>query len=50
MNCCEDHIEIVLDMYVDSHELAPELNLLESVKQTECCEFCEKKAVYKVGN
>ena len=51
MKCCEDHIELALDMYVDKYELPPEMKMLtEEEKLSTKCEFCQNKATYFVGN
>jgi CxxH/CxxC protein (TIGR04129 family) len=47
MFCCLEHIELALDIAVDEHETAP---IMEKVKEAVSCGFCEKQAVYVVGN
>jgi CxxH/CxxC protein (TIGR04129 family) len=48
--CCEEHIELAIDMYVDEKERAPEMEKIPVDKQTLCCDFCGSQAVYIVGN
>ncbi|AXI38586.1 CxxH/CxxC protein [Bacillaceae bacterium ZC4] len=51
MYCCEDHIDLAIDMYVDQYEIAPNIQKIEfnhSLSTT--CELCKKTAVYIVGN
>lgn len=47
--CCEEHVEIALDTIVDEFETFPVLlKLTEELSTT--CEYCQKPAVYFVGN
>lgn len=47
MFCCEEHIELALDMYVDEKEKAPKLEKInEKDELSTTCELCEKQAVY----
>jgi CxxH/CxxC protein (TIGR04129 family) len=48
--CCEDHIELAIDMYVDEKEAAPEIEKAPVDNQSLYCDFCENRAVYIVGN
>ncbi|MFC0273091.1 CxxH/CxxC protein [Metabacillus herbersteinensis] len=51
MFCCEEHIELAIDMYVDEKELAPEIEKIQKKAElSTSCELCEKPAVYIVGN
>jgi CxxH/CxxC protein (TIGR04129 family) len=51
MYCCEEHIELAIDMYVDEKELAPEIEKIENnSKLSTSCELCTNPAVYIVGN
>lgn len=51
MKSCEEHIETVIDMYVDEEELAPEIRKIEHTHSlSTTCELCDKPAVYIVGN
>jgi CxxH/CxxC protein (TIGR04129 family) len=47
--CCEDHVELALDVIVDESGSFPELNKVEN-KLSTTCEYCQKEAVYIVGN
>ena len=47
--CCEDHVELALDMFVDETETFPILTKVENNLST-TCEYCEKPAIYIVGN
>jgi CxxH/CxxC protein (TIGR04129 family) len=46
---CEDHVELALDVAVDESGSFPELNKVEN-KLSTTCEYCQKEAVYIVGN
>jgi CxxH/CxxC protein (TIGR04129 family) len=46
---CDDHIELALDVAVDESGTFPELNKVEN-KLSTTCEYCEKPAIYIVGN
>lgn len=51
MYCCEEHIELAIDMYVDEKELAPEIEKIENNSNlSTSCELCSNPAVYIVGN
>lgn len=51
MYCCEEHIELAIDMYVDEKELAPEIEKLDkNRKLSTSCEMCTNPAIYIVGN
>lgn len=51
IHCCEEHIELALDVYVDNHETPPDMKrLLEDEKLLTTCEFCQNQATYVVGN
>ena len=51
MYCCEEHIELAIDMYVDEKELAPEIEKIEGGKKLSTnCELCKNQAIYVVGN
>ena len=48
---CEEHIETVLDMYIDDHELPPEIRKIEHTNSlSTACELCGDTATYLVGN
>jgi CxxH/CxxC protein (TIGR04129 family) len=48
--CCEEHVDIAIDMYVDETEQAPNISLIPVDNSDQSCDFCENKAVYIVGN
>lgn len=49
--CCEEHVELALDVIVDDYETAPKLEkIMETEKISTTCEYCEKPAVYMVAN
>jgi CxxH/CxxC protein (TIGR04129 family) len=51
MYCCEEHIELAIDMYVDEKELAPEIEKVAgNAELSTNCEMCENPAVYVVGD
>lgn len=49
--CCDEHVELALDIIVDEHETFP---VLEKVKEgtdlSTPCEYCSNQATYIVGN
>ncbi|WP_066098973.1 MULTISPECIES: CxxH/CxxC protein [Bacillaceae] len=50
MKACADHVETAIDMYVDEHELAPEIMKIEETNRlSTTCELCENPAIYIVG-
>jgi CxxH/CxxC protein (TIGR04129 family) len=48
--CCEEHIELAIDMYIDEREAAPEIEKISVDKQALHCDFCKNQAIYIVGN
>ena len=51
MFCCEEHIELAMEMYIDQHEEAPPLQIVDEEKKLSTdCEFCQSPAIYMVGN
>ncbi|MDE3840451.1 CxxH/CxxC protein [Bacillus methanolicus] len=49
--CCEEHVELALDVIVDDYETAPVLTKISDEKQLLItCGYCEKPAVYIVAN
>lgn len=48
--CCEEHVELALDVVVDDFETAPKLEKLANNQLSTGCEYCQKSAVYVVGN
>ncbi|MFX0109078.1 CxxH/CxxC protein [Bacillus pumilus] len=48
---CAEHIETVLDMYIDDHETPPEFRKIEHTHSlSTTCELCAEPAIYIVGN
>ena len=51
IKCCNDHIELALDMYVDKYDVPPKMKLLsDEEKLSTPCKFYQNKATYVVGN
>lgn len=49
--CCEEHVELALDIAIDEFEVAPKLEKIDPVdKEPISCGYCEKPAVYMVAN
>lgn len=48
--CCQEHVELALDIVVDEHETYPVLNKVTGEKLSTNCEYCPNQAVYVVGN
>lgn len=47
---CAEHIETVLDMYIDDHETPPEFRKIEHTHSlSTTCELCDEPAIYIVG-
>ncbi len=49
MNCCQDHVELALDMIVDEYEKFPLLEQIDETEEVPTCKFCEKLATYRVS-
>lgn len=48
--CCEEHVELAIDMIVDEEEKVPLMDKLEAKKQlSTLCTFCAEKAIYQLG-
>lgn len=48
--CCEDHVDLALDIIVDEKELAPIMEKLDQEKQlSTTCNFCTEQAIYKIS-
>jgi CxxH/CxxC protein (TIGR04129 family) len=47
---CEEHVDIALDTIVDELETFPLLTKIDVDNLSTTCEYCEKPAVYIVGN
>jgi CxxH/CxxC protein (TIGR04129 family) len=48
--CCEEHVELAIDMYVDKADKAPEITYISVDNREKQCDFCSNQAVYMVGN
>jgi len=48
--CCEEHVDLALDMVVDEHETFPVLEKVDVDNLSTTCEFCQNNAVYVVAN
>jgi CxxH/CxxC protein (TIGR04129 family) len=49
--CCQEHVELALDVVVDEYETYPILSEIPKEKQlSTSCEYCRNMAVYMVGN
>ena len=48
--CCEEHVELALDVMVDDCEKAPKLEKLPNREISTGCEYCQKTAIYVVAN
>jgi CxxH/CxxC protein (TIGR04129 family) len=48
--CCEEHIDLAIDMYVDKMEQAPNISFVSVDKSEKSCDFCTNKAAYIVEN
>lgn len=49
--CCEEHVELAIDIIVDEHETFPVLTKVnEEEKLSTSCEYCRNIAVYIVAN
>ncbi|WP_251554435.1 CxxH/CxxC protein [Neobacillus muris] len=50
INCCEEHVELALDVVVNEYETFPVLTKIDVDNLSTNCEFCQKQAVYMVAN
>ncbi|WP_349291269.1 CxxH/CxxC protein [Planococcus beijingensis] len=51
INCCKNHVEHALDMFVAQAETYPILTeLSEKEKLSTKCDYCEETATYLVAN
>ncbi|WP_442853746.1 CxxH/CxxC protein [Bacillus sp. FJAT-27245] len=48
--CCEEHVDLALDMVVDEHETFPILEKVDVDNLSTSCEFCQNTAIYVVAN
>ncbi|OIJ17032.1 CxxH/CxxC protein [Anaerobacillus alkalidiazotrophicus] len=48
--CCENHVELAMDIVVDEQEVAPVLEKIEAKNElSTTCHFCTDKAIYKIS-
>lgn len=50
IHCCQEHVELALDVIVDEHEKFPLLEEIDEGGQVPTCEYCEEQAKYKVSS
>lgn len=50
IKCCEDHVELAMDVIVDEYEVAPNIDKVKNSEILTTCEYCQKKAIYIVSN
>ncbi|MEH7109159.1 MULTISPECIES: CxxH/CxxC protein [Bacillaceae] len=48
--CCEEHVELALDVIVHEHETFPVLEKVDVDNLSTSCEYCRNNAVYVVAN
>jgi CxxH/CxxC protein (TIGR04129 family) len=48
--CCEEHVELALDVVVDEYETFPVLMKIDVDNLSTSCEYCKNQAVYMVAN
>ncbi|MFA8439049.1 CxxH/CxxC protein [Pueribacillus sp. YX66] len=51
IHCCEEHVELAIDVIIDEKETFPVLekvNIIHNLYTT--CEYCDKPTVYIVSN
>lgn len=48
--CCEEHVDLAIDMIVDEFETFPLLSKVEVEELSTACEYCQNKAIYVVAN
>ncbi|MBM7648167.1 CxxH/CxxC protein (TIGR04129 family) [Bacillus ectoiniformans] len=49
--CCQEHVELALDVVVDEFETFPKIDQLsEEKKLSTNCEYCQNRAEYVVAN
>lgn len=44
---CADHVDILIEEFVNDYELAPELTLIDN-NAKKACSWCEQSALYQV--
>jgi CxxH/CxxC protein (TIGR04129 family) len=48
--CCENHVELAIDIIVDEEEKAPLMVKIEDENQiSTTCTFCTELAIYKIS-
>lgn len=50
IKCCEEHIELAIDVIVDEYEVAPIIEKIAANELSTTCEYCQNSAVYVVSN
>ena len=48
--CCEEHVELALDVVVDEFETFPVLTKVDVDNLSTTCEYCQNIAMYIVAN
>lgn len=49
--CCEEHVELALDVIVDECETAPIMEKVNTAGElSTACEYCRNEAAYLVAN
>lgn len=49
--CCQEHVELALDIIVDEFEIPPVIHTVDNDKSApKTCEYCQNKAIYVVSN
>jgi CxxH/CxxC protein (TIGR04129 family) len=49
--CCDEHVDLAIDIVVDEYETFPQLTKLEGDKKlSTTCEYCQNTAIYVVAN
>lgn len=49
--CCEEHVELALEISIDEHGTAPNMEKLPEEQQLSItCEYCQNRAIYVVAN
>ncbi|MFP3125572.1 MULTISPECIES: CxxH/CxxC protein [Bacillaceae] len=49
--CCQEHVELALDIIVDEFEVAPVIhNVINSGDEKKPCEYCQHDAKYIVSS
>ncbi|MCT8139999.1 CxxH/CxxC protein [Anaerobacillus sp. CMMVII] len=48
--CCEEHVDLAIDIVVDERELAPIMEKIDPEKKlSTTCNFCTEKAIYQIS-